>query len=241
MIPKIIHYCWLSGEPFPQDLANYIDGWKKKLPDYEFILWDLNRFDINKSVWVKEAFTLKKYAFAADYIRIYALYNYGGIYLDTDVEVLKSFDSLLSLPYFLGMETGTGCVEAATMGFEKGHPLLKALLDGYKGKHFYPLLHSMAIKPLPAIIRDCINTNFKLVSIHDISSFDYSRDCISILPVDYFSPQTWDTKELNITGNTYSVHHYCGGWKKKKTPFDKFSDFMKMLLLRFTEMFRWRN
>lgn len=81
MIPKIIHYCWLSDETIPEDLQKYVDGWRKKLPEYKFIKWDFSRFDIDSSVWVKEAFELKKYAFACDYIRIYAVYNYGGIYI----------------------------------------------------------------------------------------------------------------------------------------------------------------
>jgi mannosyltransferase OCH1-like enzyme len=81
-----------------------MDSWKKHLPDYEFMWWNFERFDKNSSLWVKQAFESKKYAFAADYIRLHALYNYGGIYLDTDVEVLKSFDDLLDLPYFIGKE-----------------------------------------------------------------------------------------------------------------------------------------
>lgn len=90
MIPKIIHYCWLSNDPIPADMQRYIESWKKFLPDYEFMLWNFSRFDINSSDWVKEAFKNKKYAFAADYIRLYALYNYGGIYMDMDVEVLET-------------------------------------------------------------------------------------------------------------------------------------------------------
>src|SRR5574344_1400117 len=102
MIPQIIHYCWLSNDPYPAELVGYMETWKKMLPDYEFILWNFDRFDISSSIWVKEAFNAKKYAFAADYIRCYALYNYGGIYLDMDVEVIKPFDDLLSKKYFLG-------------------------------------------------------------------------------------------------------------------------------------------
>ena len=94
MIPKIIHYCWLSGNPIPKNLEDCMKSWKKKLPDYKFMLWDFNRFDINSSIWVREAFNAKKYAFAADYIRLFALYNYGGIYMDMDVEVIKPFASI---------------------------------------------------------------------------------------------------------------------------------------------------
>ena len=89
MIPKVIHYCWLSDDPMPEESIRYIESWKKILTDYEFVLWDKNRFDIESVLWVKEAYYQKKYAFAADYIRLYAVYNYGGIYLDTDVEVVK--------------------------------------------------------------------------------------------------------------------------------------------------------
>ena len=92
MIPKRIHLCWLSGDPYPAKIGKCLASWKKHLPDYEVVLWDTKRFDLESSPWVKQAFEAKKYAFAADYIRFYALYNYGGIYLDSDVEVLRSFD-----------------------------------------------------------------------------------------------------------------------------------------------------
>ena len=103
MIPKIIHSCWLSGDPFPEDIQRCIDSWKAILPEYKIILWDKNRFDINSVPYVKEAFEAKKYAFCADYIRIYALYKYGGIYLDSDVMVYKSFDPFLNLHAFASM------------------------------------------------------------------------------------------------------------------------------------------
>lgn len=134
MIPKIIHLCWLSGDAYPPLIQKCINSWKTVLPDYEIWLWDGKRFDINSSIWVKEAFSVKKYAFAADYIRCYALYHFGGIYLDSDVEVIKSFDDLLHLPYFVGKEQAGG-FEAATMGFEKGHPFFKHMLDYYDGRH----------------------------------------------------------------------------------------------------------
>lgn len=129
MIPKIIHYCWLSGDSIPQDMQDWMKSWQK-LKGYEFVLWDLKRFDINKSKWVKDAFELKKYAFAADYIRAYALYNYGGIYMDMDVEVVKPFDDLLDQDYLLADENPLG-LEAGIMGAKKGFPLFKDVLDYY--------------------------------------------------------------------------------------------------------------
>ena len=108
MIPKIIHYCWLSNDPVPMQLQQYMQTWREKLPGYEFLLWNFDRFDIRRSTWVKEAFEAKKYAFAADYIRLYAVYRYGGIYMDMDVEVVRGFDELLDAPLMLGKETDQG-------------------------------------------------------------------------------------------------------------------------------------
>ena len=102
MIPKIIHFCWLSTDEYPKLIKKCIESWKVKLPDYEFILWDTNRFNVETTIWTQQAYKSKKYAFVSDYIRLLAVYKYGGIYLDTDVEVLKNFDDLLNLPYFIG-------------------------------------------------------------------------------------------------------------------------------------------
>ena len=104
MIPKVIHFCWLSGETYPELVCKCIKSWELILPDYEIILWDTQKIDIHSNLWLEQSFKKKKYAFAADYIRFYALYYYGGIYLDADVEVLKSFNPLLGEHYFLGEE-----------------------------------------------------------------------------------------------------------------------------------------
>ena len=99
MIPKIIHYCWLSDDKYPDNIQKCIDSWKIHLPDYQFKLWDLKAINLDENIWVKQAFESKKYAFAADYIRLFAVYNHGGIYFDTDIEVLKPFDDLLPVSY----------------------------------------------------------------------------------------------------------------------------------------------
>lgn len=99
MIPKIIHYCWLGDSEFPELVKKCIQSWKKKMPDWEFILWDKNCLKDLNSDWVNEAYSTKKYAFAADYIRLYAVNKFGGFYLDSDVEVLKNFAPLLDSPY----------------------------------------------------------------------------------------------------------------------------------------------
>ena len=181
MIPKIIHYCWLSNDPFPDDITACIYSWKKHLPDYEFMLWNFSRFDIESSLWVKQAFYARKYAFAADYIRMYALYHYGGVYLDCDVEVLKSYDDLLHLPYFVGMERARNsfeveskdeiAIEAATIGFEPKHPLLKEMLDYYQHRNFHIKGNDeFDIRTLPSILLEHIEKNYTIERIDSIAN-----------------------------------------------------------------------
>ena len=135
MIPKQIHFCWLSDEPFPPQVERCIDSWKKNLPDYKIILWNKERFDINSTPWTKQAFEKKKYAFVSDYIRFYALFNYGGIYLDSDVEVLRNLDYLLEKKFFFSYEY-SGLPEAAVIGAESGLGFIKNALDWYDEKPF---------------------------------------------------------------------------------------------------------
>lgn len=201
-IPKIIHYCWLSGEPYPELVQKCIKSWKMFLPDYEIVLWDANRFDVNSVPWVKQACEAKKWAFAADYIRLYALYNYGGIYLDSDVEILKSFNDLLDRPYFFCKEhtpdkiENAKSLEAATMGCEKGNVFIGECLSYYQGENFRNENGSLNMKTLPTIMAESLE-NFK---------------DIQILPMDFFSPKNTRTLELNVSTNTYSIHHFNGSW-----------------------------
>ena len=136
MIPKIIHYCWLSNDPIPARLKKCMDSWKKQLHDYEFMLWNFDRFPKPRSVWFPQPSASRKYAFAADYIRLYALYNYGGIYLDMDVEVVRPFDSLLGLKTMLCWQKGCDGLEVATFGAEKGSKWVNECLDYYQNREF---------------------------------------------------------------------------------------------------------
>ena len=158
MIPKTIHYCWLSGDPIPQDLLRCMESWQRVLPDYEFKLWNFNVFPKNSSLWVKQAFDAKKYAFAADYIRLYAVYNYGGIYMDMDVEVVKSFNDLLSRDYILGYEKAEG-IEAGIFGASPKAEWLKKCLDYYDGRSFINGDGSMNMTPLPKIMYNILKDN----------------------------------------------------------------------------------
>ncbi|MDR0305506.1 MAG: hypothetical protein LBI42_01580 [Chitinispirillales bacterium] len=163
-IPKIIHYCWLSGDKIPDNAVKCIDSWKKHMPEYELVLWDSNKFDINSHMFVKEACLAKKWAFASDYVRLYALYTEGGIYLDIDVYIKKSLNCFLNNGFFTGVEYHEGQakqvlhllnedgtlkektnmemltngiqIQAAIMGSVKGHPFLKSCMNWYNSKRF---------------------------------------------------------------------------------------------------------
>ena len=210
MIPKIIHFCWLSGDKYPGKIDYCINTWRKRCPDYEIRLWNLSKFDINSSVWCKEAFEAKKYAFAADYIRCYALYTEGGIYLDSDVEVLKSFDDLLHLPYFIGEEQGFN-IEPAVIGCEKGWDYLGEMLNYYKDRHFkvdngYDMLTS------PCIMSEEIRKKYQYMRITDISEFNMDNKNICVFTPEYFSPKYPNSFKCDCTDRTYTVHHFAASW-----------------------------
>lgn len=216
-IPKLIHYCWLSDDPVPQELQKYMKTWKMQLTDYDFIKWDFSRFDVNTSPWVKEAFENKKYAFAADYIRMYALYNYGGIYLDMDVEVLKPFDDLLHLDYFISYENNAEKTpEVAAFGACKGCDWIGIVLSYYENRHFIKEDGTLDCFPLPKITKKILTDNgYSFTNIGSVSNLESKCDDkeIAILPFDYFSPKSYSTGKLKITSNTYSIHQFSGTWK----------------------------
>lgn len=199
MIPKIIHYCWLSNDEIPEKFVYYMETWKEKLPDYKFVLWNFERFDWNQSIWVQEAFNSKKYAFAADYIRLYALYTYGGIYLDMDIEVLKSFNDLLDSKYMLAYEKKPGeGIEAGCLGAEKGSQYIKHCLDYYENRHFICKDGSLEQTPLPVIMQRIMEKE--------------SIDC-PIFSANYFTAKSYDTGEIFASKETYCIHHFSGSWK----------------------------
>jgi hypothetical protein len=220
MIPKIIHFCWLSGDKYPNIIEKCINTWKEKLPDYEFVLWDTNRFNIEDSIWVKQAFEAKKYAFAADYIRLYAVYNYGGIYMDTDIEVLKNFDDLLNLPYFIGSEGG-GFVEAGIFGAEKNTDWVGDCLKYYDGKTFIKPDGTLDTRPLPRIMMEQIYKTKKVLEIipTDLSKLNFSENNLLLFPIDYFCAKNQGTGEIIATQNTYTIHHFAMSWIPKKATF----------------------
>ena len=156
MIPKTIHYTWFSGEAFPHKIQSCIDSWRTHLSDYHYKLWDYEAIKNIDSIYLKEALAEKKWAYAADFVRFYAIYHEGGIYLDTDVFVYKSFDSLLNCKAFIGKENSIhfeGGISSQYLGShcfgaEKGHPFIKACLDYYDQRHFITSYHTYLPQPL---------------------------------------------------------------------------------------------
>lgn len=213
MIPKIIHLCWLSGDKFPEDIQKCIDSWLKYLPDYEIWLWDTKRFDINSTIWTKQAFEAKKYAFAADYIRLFALYNYGGIYLDSDVIVYKSFNDLLHLPYFVG-EDNVHCFEAAVLGCEPKMPWIKEILDRYDGLEFINPDGSYNLRGLPVVFADRLFSKYKFELVKQPVKYNYEEDILKVFPKDYFNSR--DYIGSIKTPNSYCSHNYMGMWMKAR-------------------------
>lgn len=224
MIPKIIHLCWLSGDPYPEKIAKCISTWKKHLPDYEIMLWDTNRFDVNSTLWTRQAFEAKKYAFVSDYIRFYAVFNYGGIYLDSDVELLKSFNDLLDLPYFVGREANNEYLEVAAFGAEKGNKWVKSCLDWYDNRPFINEDGSLKTIPCPSILTSFLKEKFVLKSISSIQEFSSDMQSICIFPNCFFCSHQLlqhtsrkSTLEYSVTSESYCVHHFANTW----IPFDK--------------------
>ncbi len=214
MIPKIIHLCWLSDEPFPKEIQNCLDTWKEHLTDYEVWLWDTKRFDVNSTKWTRQAFEAGKYAFAADYIRLYALYNYGGIYLDSDVIVYKNFDNLLHLPYFIGHDQIRG-FEAAVIGAEKGCKWIKDIFDTYQEKEFIMEDGSYDLLPLPCRFHHVLTgLHYIFYRIHKIAPYTTNDKRLYVFDGDFFNSR--NAVEVRKTKKSYCAHNYAGSWQKKR-------------------------
>lgn len=221
MIPKIIHYSWFSGEPFPPQTEYYIKKWKELLPDYEFILWDKESLITTKNKFALEAAGVTKWAFAADFIRLYAVYNYGGIWMDTDVELFKSFDPYLNDRLFIGGEANYHGIPkkryltSHCFGAEKGHPFLELCLSYYSERHFIlskderlpeSLRYDMTILPeiqakIAALFYEYDANGF--MDIHQIL-----QDGMHVYPSDYF-----DNPRFKKVNNVVCIHHAEGGWR----------------------------
>ena len=231
MIPKKIHFCWLSGDEYPPLIKHCIETWHKVLPDYEIVLWDTKRFDIDSVQWVKEAFEARKYAYAADYIRLYAVFTEGGIYLDSDVEVLKPFDDLLKFKAFIGFEAATQSIEAAIFGAEAGCEWCARAMEFYNDRHFVVDDRGGVDLSItaPNVVRQALNRaygNFPTQPPKTQLLLQHSGMEMLVCPAEYFSPIKYDMEKSYTTQNsiaksyrqnpkTYCIHRFNASWGVK--------------------------
>lgn len=223
MIPKKIHYCWFGGNPLPESAKLYIETWKKYCPDYEIIEWNEKNFDINKNQYCKEAYEAKKWAFVSDYARFWILYEYGGLYFDTDVEVIKPLDSIIEKGPFMGCERDVERNGATAIAVAPGLGLYKEILDLYEGLHFKNEDGSLNLKTV-------VQYTTEILVKHGLKNTNQIQKCagIYIYPREYFCPKNIDTGALEITENSYTIHHFEGSWL---TPWLRFRHNVKLLLI----------
>lgn len=220
MIPKIIHYCWFGKNPLPELAVKCIESWKKYLPDYEIKEWNEDNFDVNIVPYTAEAYKAKKYAFVSDYARFWILYNYGGLYFDTDVEVIKNMDDIIAKGAFMGCELCPDKINGGLklaiapglgLGVEPGIEFYKKIIDSYQKKHLFNLNGLITETVVGIVTRLFVESKADINLIHICTV-----EGITIYPVDYFCPIIAYTGEKNVTDNTRSIHHYTATWKDKR-------------------------
>ena len=213
MTPKIIHYCWFGKSPLPPLALKCIDSWRKFLPDYEIREWTEANFDVNQTAYTAGAYKCKKFAFVSDYARFKIMYDYGGIYFDTDVEVIKPLDHIVTKGSFWGLEKskeGLSCNPGLGFACPPGLDLCQEMIHHYENDTFiYP------------------NGKYNLTTVVDVfskllrskgfsfSSFPEELDGVHIYPPEYFSPIDSNTGETVITQHTHTIHHYAASWVNK--------------------------
>lgn len=214
MIPKIIHYCWFGRNPLPESAKRYIASWRKFFPDYEIKQWNEDNFNVNIIPYTKEAYECKKYAFVSDYARLWILYYYGGLYFDTDVEVVAPMDDIIARGPFMGIETPAkqsvsmpNVAPGLGLGVNPGLGLYKQLLD------YYDKLHFLGVdgKPNEGTI---VTHTTKILMENGLQPSNDIQEVagIWIYPVDYFNPFNDLTGKLERTVNTRSIHWYSKTW-----------------------------
>ena len=239
-IPKVIHYCWFGKGKMPPLAEKCIASWKKHCPDYEIICHNEDNFDILENRYAKEAYDAGKWAFVSDYVRLKVLYENGGIYLDTDVEIIKPIDDLIKENGYMGFDNNG--VISTGLGFacEKGNELVKILLADYDDISFVRPDGSFDITPCPDR-----NTKTMVKLGLDLDKKNQIFMGIHMLPEDYLCPMKYYTGKKIITENTYSIHHFCASWTSataKRTLFVKRIIGVKLydkLYGKFLHKFKW--
>lgn len=206
MIPKIIHYVWFGGKPYPKKIQYCIDSWKQFLPDYEFRRWDESNFDVNSVEFTRQAFEKGVWAFVSDYVRVQALYEYGGWYLDTDVEVLKPLSPFENHRVVLGTDENGSIT--AVYGTEPHHPLWKAVMDVYRSTNFLLDDGTMNAKVINQYIQDVL-APWGYVKENKYQELQHG---VVVYPDDYFHVQSLEKGTRHFTGNSTCIHWQTMLW-----------------------------
>lgn len=220
-IPKVIHYCWFGGNPLPELAEKCIASWRKYLPDYEIKLWDETNFDVNCCVYTRQAYEAKKYAFVSDYVRFRVLYENGGIYFDTDVEVINSLSDIIAAGPFMGFEKSSatvndnsktgGVAPGLGLGVNPGLGLYREILEKYEKIHFLdaqgrPNYTTVVKYTTDVLLKYGLKLNNTLQKVCGIN----------IYPSDYFCPSSFSDRTVVITQNTRTIHHFAESWVPQK-------------------------
>lgn len=210
MIPRIIHYCWFGQNPKPKLAQKCLESWKRICPEYRVIEWNEDNFDISSApTYVQQAYSVKKWAFVADYVRLKVVYEHGGIYLDTDVEVLKSFDKLLEYSAFFGFE-GTDYINTGLgFGAVRNSPVVGELMTDYEHIPFFLSDGSYDLTPCPVRNTTVLIRNGLLCN----GTKQLLDGGTLVLPAEYFCPIDNATRILKKTKNTISIHHFDASWQ----------------------------
>lgn len=209
-IPKIIHYCWFGGGPIPEKDQACIASWKERCPDYEIKEWNESNYDVTKNAYMRQAYEVKKWGFVPDYARLDIVYTHGGIYLDTDVEIIRSLDDLLEDDCFMGFEDHEHVALGLGFGAAKGNAHIKAMRDVYEEVLFVQEDGSLNTLPSPQYT----TAYLKERGLQQDNSLQ-TLDGIRIYPVEYFCPRDYFTGQMNLTENSYTIHHYNASWYSK--------------------------
>ena len=219
MIPKVIHYCWFGRNPLPASAQKCIASWRKFLPDYEIREWNEDNFDVNIIPYTAQAYQARKWAFVSDYARMWILYHHGGLYFDTDVEVIAPMDDIICRGAFMGIEVPGApgqlpkVAPGLGLGVEPGHPIYRALLDHYANQQFLDADGNI-------LGGTVVTHNTQVLAEHGLQPTNDLQqvDGIWIYPIDYFNPLDDATGRLNKTANTRSIHWYSKTWVSNYGP-----------------------
>lgn len=210
-IPKVIHFCWFGKNEKSELINKCINSWKVHLPEYKIVEWNEENFDLNSNLFVKEAYKEKKWAFVSDYVRLYALYHHGGIYLDTDVELIRDIAVFLNKGCFSGFED-VGSIPTGIMGAVSHHPVIESFLNYYSNRSFY--LQNGEID---------VTTNVEIITKMSFDEgfvpngeYQMLNNGFHIYPKEYFCPKDYVSGKITITENTYCIHHFNGSWTSNK-------------------------